>query len=90
MNILVIDTMVDTATYIQERIEANSAVVAFTGATKPERFVDSDASFNVGLAVGTTSIYRSGVFIAMNGNVILAEKCFRDKTTGLYVRKVEG
>ena len=38
------DTMVETAQYIQKRIRSN-AVIAFTGAAKPERFVDSVASF---------------------------------------------
>lgn len=82
------DTMVETAQYMQKRIEGSNAVVAFTGATKPERFVDSDASFNVGLAVGATSICDPGsVVICMNGNVIPAEKCVRDEDNGLYSSK---
>lgn len=83
------DTMVETSQYIQKQIGTNTpAAVAFTGATKPERFVDSDASFNVGLAIGATSICDPGsVVICMNGNVIPAEKCVRDQDTGLYRTK---
>lgn len=85
------DTMVETAQYIQTRLEATgrlSAVVAFTGATKPERFVDSDASFNVGLAVGATSICIPGsAVICMNGNVIPAEKCIREEDSGIFMWK---
>lgn len=82
------DTMIDTAQYIQKRLEDNcTAIVAFTGATKPERFVDSDASFNVGLAVGATSVCSPGsVVICMNGNVIPAEKCTREENSGLFIR----
>ena len=85
------DTMVETAQYIQTRLvdtERLSAVIAFTGATKPERFVDSDASFNVGLAVGATSICSPGsVVICMNGNVIPADQCVREEESGLYLWK---
>ena len=80
------DTMVETAQYIQARIKGgDNAAVAFTGATKPERFVDSDAHFNVGMAVGATAACHPGsVVVCMNGNVISAENCVRDENTGLY------
>eukprot|EP00579_Thalassiosira_antarctica_P016958 CAMPEP_0201940796 /NCGR_PEP_ID=MMETSP0903-20130614/45848_1 /ASSEMBLY_ACC=CAM_ASM_000552 /TAXON_ID=420261 /ORGANISM="Thalassiosira antarctica, Strain CCMP982" /LENGTH=70 /DNA_ID=CAMNT_0048482683 /DNA_START=56 /DNA_END=264 /DNA_ORIENTATION=- len=70
--------MVETGQYLQKRMEDNCAAIAFTGATKPERFIDSDASFNVGLAVGATSVCSPGsVVICMNGNIVPAEKCVR-------------
>lgn len=83
------DTMVETARYMEERLNQNScnAVIAFTGATKPERFIDSDASFNLGCAVGATSICRNRellVVICMNGNVVPAEECVRDEKSGLF------
>ena len=39
------DTMVETAQYVQKDLANfnSSYVIAFTGATKPERFIDSDA-----------------------------------------------
>mmetsp|Transcript_32839 Transcript_32839/g.69082 ORF Transcript_32839/g.69082 Transcript_32839/m.69082 type:complete len:182 (-) Transcript_32839:1012-1557(-) len=82
------DTMVETAQYIRERIKDNCAVIAFTGATKPERFVDSDASFNLGCAVGATSICSPGsIVICMNGNVVPAEKCIREEESGMFLCK---
>ena len=88
------DTMVETAQYIQNCLEKNldnfkpPFVISFTGATKPERFIDSDASFNVGCAVAATSACNPGsVVICMNGNVIPAESCVRDEKTGLFCRK---
>lgn len=89
------DTMIESAMYIKEKVEAENYgnpppryVIAFTGATKPERFVDSDASFNVGCAVAATASCKPGsVVICMNGNVIPVEQCVRDEKSGLF-RKV--
>jgi len=82
------DTMVETAQYIRKGLKDNCAAIAFTGATKPERFIDSDASFNVGLAVGATSVCGPGsVVICMNGNVVPAERCVREVKSGLFMWK---
>ena len=83
------DTMIKTAQYVQKRISDN-AVIAFTGATKPERFVDSDASFNLGCAIAATSVRSAGaVVICMNGNVVPAGKCIRDEKSGLFIVHTE-
>lgn len=83
------DTMIETALYIKKHLHeeklGDCGYIAFTGATKPERFVDSDASFNVGSAVTATSAIQLGsVVICMNGNMIPAERCIRDEKTGLF------
>jgi len=83
------DTLIDTAMFIKNCFREEDRVrfvIAFTGATKPERFVDSDASFNVGCAVAATS-FCNGVVICMNGNVIPVEHCVRDEVSGLFRRK---
>jgi L-asparaginase len=83
------DTMIQTAQYVQKRISDN-AVIAFTGATKPERFIDSDASFNLGCAIAATSVCSAGaVVICMNGNVVPAGKCIRDEKSGLFIAQTE-
>mmetsp|Transcript_14416 Transcript_14416/g.21618 ORF Transcript_14416/g.21618 Transcript_14416/m.21618 type:complete len:208 (-) Transcript_14416:374-997(-) len=85
------DTMIETAMYIKNSLSEEDrarVVIAFTGATKPERFVDSDASFNVGCAVAATSCCKPGsVVICMNGNVIPAEQCARVEATGRFVKR---
>ena len=88
------DTMIETAKYVERKLnygghrrQEDLVSIAFTGATKPERFVDSDASFNVGLAVGATSSPIAEccvVYICMNGNIIPANQCERDEDTGLF------
>lgn len=82
------DTMIETAQYVQIRNDgAYDFVIAFTGATKPERFVDSDASFNLGAAISATSICSLGsIVICMNGNVLPVEECTRDEKFGIFIR----
>ena len=50
------------------------SLVVFTGAFTPEAFKDSDADFNVGLALGAlqslTATGNSRVYVAMNGQSI--------------------
>ncbi len=85
------DTMIETAQYVQKRIGVRyNAVIAFTGAAKPERFVDSDASFNLGCAIAATSVCTVGsVVICMNGNVLPAGKCIRDEESGIFSALME-
>ena len=83
------DTMIETALLVTRYLSQRNltAVIAFTGATKPERFVDSDTSFNVGCAIGATSCYSGlAALICMNGNVIPAEDCIRDEDSGIFMR----
>lgn len=45
-------------------------IIVLTGAMRPERFRDSDADFNVGMAVGAARCLPSGVYIALYGEVM--------------------
>jgi len=76
-----------------------SKTIVLTGAYKPERFLDSDASFNVGLAVSAVqllhrlrpnqprdSVPAAGVYLAMNGTVYPHNECDQD-SLGFYVEK---
>jgi L-asparaginase len=76
------DTMIETAKKLSKI--RNKAIV-LTGAMKPEKFLDSDASFNVGAAVGALNVLGSGVYIAMNGRVLSWDKVSRDGRTGRFV-----
>jgi len=76
------DTMIETAKKLSKI--RNKAIV-LTGAMKPEKFFDSDASFNVGAAVGAINVLSSGVYIAMNGRVLSWDRVRRDERTGRFV-----
>ena len=76
------DTMIETAKKLSR---VRNKVVVLTGAMKPEKFVDSDASFNVGAAVGALSVVSNGVYVAMNGRVLPWNRVKRDERTGRFV-----
>jgi L-asparaginase len=60
------DSMVDTAHALGD---AGDRVIVMTGALNPARFIDSDAVFNIGCAVGAVQALPPGVWIVMNGRV---------------------
>lgn len=60
------DTMVETARALSD---LPNRVIVLTGALNPARFIDSDAVFNIGCAVGAVQLLPPGVWIAMNGRV---------------------
>ena len=60
------DTMTDTAAALGP---LNDRVVVLTGALNPARFIDSDAMFNIGCAIGAVQALPAGVWIVMNGQV---------------------
>jgi L-asparaginase len=39
------------------------------GASKPAKFLDSDAPFNLGTAFGAINVLGDGIYIAMNGKI---------------------
>ncbi len=61
------DTVIETAGYISA---INNKTIVLTGAMKPERFINSDASFNIGVAIGALPTLPQGVYIAMSGLVL--------------------
>lgn len=60
------DTMTDTAEALGD---VGERVIVMTGALNPARFIDSDAVFNIGCAVGAVQSLPPGVWIAMNGRI---------------------
>lgn len=79
------DTMIETAKYVHASGAATGKMVAFTGSMKPERFKDSDAPFNLGMAVAATSHIQPGaVVVCMGGRAV---DCCKAKRTaeGLFV-----
>jgi L-asparaginase len=75
------DTIIDTAIFLSK---IKNKTIILTGSLLPERFKDSDAEFNIGVAIGAINVLGTGVYIAMNGIVIPAEKCTRDYETGEF------
>lgn len=77
------DTMIDTAKALSAI--PNKAIV-LTGASQPYRFRESDAEFNIGVAIGALNTLNYGVYIAMNGRVYEWNKC-KKLDDGRFVEK---
>lgn len=75
------DTMVETARKLSE---LKGKTIVLVGSSKPERFRDSDAPFNIGLAVGAASLLGEGVWIVMNGKIHPWHDVKKDKETGKF------
>jgi L-asparaginase len=76
------DTMIETA---KKLVTVENKVIILTGAVRPEKFSDSDASFNVGTAIGAINILNDGVYIAMNGRIYPWNNVKRNSKTGQFV-----
>tara|TARA_R110001583_G_scaffold42275_2_gene134447 strand:+ start:159 stop:644 length:486 start_codon:yes stop_codon:yes gene_type:complete len=76
------DTMIETASYLSKYIKNKRIVI--TGAMLPERFSNSDASINLGSAIGAINILDDGIYIAMHGIVKTFNEINRNLKTGKY------
>ena len=61
------DTMVETALELKQHVPGKTIVIV--GSLAPARFRESDAEFNIGVAVGAVQSLVAGVYIAMNGQI---------------------
>lgn len=65
------DTMIATATALGRMADKT---VVLTGALEPGRFTDSDAPFNLGMAVAAVQTLPPGVYIVANGQVFTPDR----------------
>jgi len=77
------DTMIETARVLS--VIPGKAII-LTGASQPYKFRESDAEFNIGVAIGALNVLKEGVFIAMNGRVYEWDKCVKS-TDGRFLEK---
>src|SRR5690625_729611 len=74
-------TMVETAAALGD---VGERVIVMTGALNPARFIDSDAVFNIGCAVGAAQALPPGVWIVMNGRVWKPENVRKNRTANRF------
>lgn len=76
------DTMTDTA-----RVLAGipGKTIALVGALAPARFAESDAAFNLGMAIAAVQVAPAGVYIAMNGTVFPGDAVRKDRAANSFV-----
>jgi L-asparaginase len=75
------DTMTETARALAD---IPHKTIVLTGALEPARFIDSDAPFNVGMAVAALQTCSPGVYIVMNGQVFRADKVRKNLQTNTF------
>lgn len=78
------DTLIETALFLNNLL---GKAIVLTGAFLPERFTGSDASFNIGVAIGALNTLQEGTFIAMNGLVFPANQVEKNTITGMFEMK---
>jgi len=69
------DTMVDTARALKD---IPGKTIVLTGALQPGRFADSDAPFNLGMAVAAVQALPPGVYLVANGKVFTADRVLKN------------
>jgi L-asparaginase len=58
--------------------------IVLTGALQPAGFRNSDAIFNVGVAVGAVQSLPDGVYIAMNGRIFDPARTRKNRERGIF------
>ena len=76
------DTMTATAAALAG---VKGKTVVLVGALAPARFAESDATFNLGMALATAQVAAPGVWIAMNGTVFPGDRVRKDREKGGFV-----
>ncbi|SFV78001.1 L-asparaginase [hydrothermal vent metagenome] len=76
------DTMVETAKLLGNKIQ-DKTIVLF-GAMIPYSIDNSDALFNLGVALNAAQTKDSGVYVAMNGQVFDFDKVEKNKSLGIF------
>lgn len=77
------DTMTETAKVLATEVPGKTVVL--TGALTPARFAETDAPFNLGMAVAAAQTCPPGVWIAMSGQVFDGLKVRKDRAAGKFV-----
>ncbi|WP_150304177.1 asparaginase domain-containing protein [Pseudomonas saliphila] len=75
------DTMTVTGAALAD---IDDKVIVLTGAMQPARFRDSDALFNLGLAVGALNTLGHGVYVAMSGRVFPVDQVRKNRLAGRF------
>lgn len=78
-------TMSDSARYIKRNLKDKTKTIIFTGSMIPlDGFNFSDAGFNLGFALAQLSTQPSGVYVAMNGQILDSEKTTKIISEGRF------
>jgi len=75
------DTMAETARALSDQ---SAKTIVLAGALTPAAFHESDATFNLGMAVACCQIAPPGVYVTMNGTVFDGKRVTKDRENGIF------
>lgn len=78
------DTLLETASALAP---IKDKTIVLTGAMRPERFSNSDADLNFGMALAGVQTLSPGIYIAIQGILSDYRNLTRDLDSGLYLLK---
>ncbi|MEA1988352.1 MAG: asparaginase domain-containing protein [Pseudomonadota bacterium] len=78
------DTMSDTALYLQSKTDIADKIIILTGAMRPFKLGNSDASFNVASALMAVQLVSPGIYITMNGQIFTANNVQKNRAIGQF------
>lgn len=79
-------TMAATAEYLNKNIRKQTKHVVLTGSMFPlQGFAPTDATFNIGFAIGALFLSTPGVYLAMNGRLFLPGEVVKNVDAGRFV-----
>ena len=78
------DTMTRTAAALSGTTALRGKTIVMTGSSQPWCLKNSDADFNLGLAIGAAQCAAPGVYVAMNGAVFREGTCRKNPETGMF------
>src|SRR3989338_7421402 len=82
-------TMAETARYLKRNLKRKDATVVLTGSFVPlTDIIRSDGGFNTGFAVAQLQHLEPGTYIAMNGQVIEADKAEKIIHEGKFAPRI--
>lgn len=78
------DTMVATANVVASNPLLKGKTVVFTGAMIPYSLENSDAVFNLGVALSAVQLLPEGVYIAMGGRIFNYDNVRKNREKGIF------
>ena len=78
------DTMTETANHLSKDSNLQEKTIILTGAMRPFKLGNSDASFNIASALMASQLAQPGVYITMNGQLFKANNVTKNKKLGLF------
>ncbi len=75
------DTMIETANSLSS---IKDKTIILTGAMRPERFSNTDAAINIGMAIAAVQTLKNGIYLTMNGIVKDHQEINRNLDSGKF------